>query len=301
MKKIFIFIKYHCFFLAAILYYLYYLKLIDKRTLTETIRRKKEKKIRRKYGRFVTKVDGEITGDDYEKNIWVCWLQGEESAPQIVKKCIKSIKKQTYGWNVNIITASNFKQYVNLPAHILEKWGRGIITNTHFSDILRCKLLIEHGGLWIDATCLMTSELPDFVYKNNFFTFRNEMRNETTTKLSSWFIFSKKDNKILEQVFFLESKYWEKSNILDEYFLFHLFFDIVIEKNNEVWDSCLPYYDVNPHIMSKFLMCNFNIDFFNEIKKQSFIHKLTYKIKINSKNKTLYDYLIANEDEQYDT
>lgn len=45
---------------------------------------------------------------------------------------------------------------------------KGIITNTHFSDLLRIELLINHGGLWLDATTYLTGTLPNYISENDF-------------------------------------------------------------------------------------------------------------------------------------
>ncbi len=39
--------------------------------------------------------------------IWVCWFQGEESAPPIVRKCLESIRKNSGRHAVNVITYAN--------------------------------------------------------------------------------------------------------------------------------------------------------------------------------------------------
>lgn len=93
----------------------------------------------------------ESTGDF----VWTSWLQGENAAPKIVKKAINSIRKNFKNKKVIVIDKDNMDDYVKLPVWIMEKWQKGIISNAHFSDILRTYLLLEYGGIWVDATVEM--------------------------------------------------------------------------------------------------------------------------------------------------
>ncbi len=92
----------------------------------------------------------------FENCIWVCWWQGEDQAPAIVKKCIDSIRQNVNGHRVIVITETNYKDYVIFPVWIEEKRKKGIISRTHYSDLLRLELLAEHGGIWVDSTFFCT-------------------------------------------------------------------------------------------------------------------------------------------------
>lgn len=91
-------------------------------------------------------------GLNYSNYIWVCWWQGLEEAPLIVKKCIDSIKKNAGSHEVIVLTEDNYKDYVTIPKWIEDKKEKGIISRTHFSDILRLELLAKYGGIWLDST-----------------------------------------------------------------------------------------------------------------------------------------------------
>lgn len=93
-----------------------------------------------------------------EKRIWMCWWQGLDNAPEITKKCIASVQKNAGGHEVVVISEANYQEYVQLPAWIIEKYRKGTISRTHFSDVLRLFLLAEHGGLWLDSSVFCTGE-----------------------------------------------------------------------------------------------------------------------------------------------
>ena len=64
----------------------------------------------------------------------------------------------------------------------MKKFRTGGITRAHFADILRVNLLERYGGLWLDATILMTEPLENYkkLLKLPFFTqkFTHEKNND---------------------------------------------------------------------------------------------------------------------------
>ena len=82
--------------------------------------------------------------------IWWCWLQGLDQAPEIVRRCYDSLGK--LGREIIILEDSNIAEYVQLPECITEKYHKGIISRTHYTDLIRLELLTVMGGTWIDAT-----------------------------------------------------------------------------------------------------------------------------------------------------
>ena len=88
------------------------------------------------------------------KEIWMLWLDGEDKAPEIVQKCIASVRNAFPDRTVHVLTEDTYREYAKFPAFIQEKIDSGQITKTHMSDLLRLELLIRYGGTWIDATVL---------------------------------------------------------------------------------------------------------------------------------------------------
>lgn len=93
-----------------------------------------------------------------KNRIWVCWWQGLDNAPDIVKQCVKSIQNNAPNYTVTVITDDNYREFADIPAWIEEKYKKGIIPKAHFSDILRLSLLADHGGMWLDATTWCVSD-----------------------------------------------------------------------------------------------------------------------------------------------
>ena len=211
--------------------------------------------------------------------VWICWLQGLDNAPEIVKHCYDSIQYWLKDKEIIVITAENYSQYVEFPQYIIEKWEKGVITNTHFSDLLRLELLIRYGGLWLDATTYFTDKLPEYIEKSDFFVYRNGWMDMEMINMGSWFIFSRYTNNIL----LLETRkllyeYWSKMNYMKNYFLLHMFFRMVTDVYQEEWSEVPMINQIDQHFLMNELDHIYNQEQCKRILDLSPIHKLTYKI-----------------------
>lgn len=270
---------------------------IKDRSIASNNRRDKVKaKLKKKYAKYIQK---DIVCDSNEsKYVFVCWLQGEENAPDLVKKCIESMRKHLKGREIVVITNENLKEYTNLPEFIIEKWKKGIISNTHFSDILRANLLINNGGLWLDSTVLCTGDIVKYIENDiDFFVFRNEHRGCNAISLSSWLIYSKKNHPLLVNTQNLIFKYWEKNNKLKDYFLFHLLFTVVADELKEEWNKIPFFSNIDPHVLWFYSFYDtFDKKRFKQIKEMSNFHKLSYKFDPKQlKEDSFYEHLIKDD------
>lgn len=230
--------------------------------------------------------------------IWLCWLQGMENAPEIVKKCVASVKRNMPNYEVRVLTAENIFEYVTLPEHIVQKYQKGKITFTHFSDILRTALLVQHGGIWLDATVLLTDELPTQMTDEPLFFLQKSKLQIIPHMGSSWFIVAKKGNAVLRRLLELLSEYWLHENKLRDYYLFHLFFYLVLMRNEEgvKIQKAIPYVpNVDAHTLQFTLFDDYDEQIWQQTVSRSPIHKLTWKFNHNEpldKAGTNYDYIL---------
>lgn len=169
----------------------------------------------------------------------------------------------------------------------------GIITNTHFSDILRAALLVEHGGLWLDSTVYCTGNNIELFEKQDLFVYRNGWMDMENINMASWLMYAKSNNKILKTTLELLYKYWQKNNYLCNYFLFHMFFKMATDKFNSEWEK-VPYLNqIDNHLLARELLNKYNENVFNMIIKITDFHKLTYKLEgtVDKKN-TFFEKII---------
>ena len=235
---------------------------------------------------------------EHVKIIWVCWLQGEDKAPEIVKACIASIRKWAPDYELRLLNEKNILDYATLPAYIVEKYQKGKIRFAHFSDILRTCLLYEHGGIWIDATVLLTDGLPEEITQEPFFVYRNRLFTQGVSDMSSWLIAADRNHPILKITRDVLFAYWKKENILLDYFMYHLIMTLVVRNNptcKQLFDAVPIIYNVDaPTMLTKIFQLWNNKDW-NVITKRNSVHKLTYKLdkeKLQNIAETNYEYIM---------
>ena len=224
--------------------------------------------------------------------VWWCWLQGEENAPDLCKACLVSLRKNLKDREIIVITEDNYSDYIELPDYIIKKYKKGLITRTHFSDILRVQLLVTHGGTWIDSSVLCT-DFDQNYFDKELFVSNNMLKEDLSMVCSSWFITSESNNPILSLARNLLFEYWKKNNILINYFLFHIFITIASEKYLKLWNEMHKFSNVPPHVLQFEFFNKYDKDRWEEIKKISSIHKLTQKANFENADKnSFYDYVL---------
>lgn len=193
-----------------------------------------------KYGNLISKnTEHYISGTKLKEPIvWVFWWQGEANAPDIIKRCIASIRRNARGMNVRIIDSENYQKFVSVPEHILKKLDSGIISFTHFSDYYRMSLLAAHGGMWIDASVYVKGQLPQDINDMPIYTVRNpggDMTNISNWEWTVGVIAGWKGNTLFCSVKELMDEYWKEHDFLVDYFLFDYMIRLVVSKCEELY------------------------------------------------------------------
>ena len=112
--------------------------------------------------------------------VWVCWWQGLDSAPDIVKRCVESIYRYVPkdSAQIHFITFDNYMEYAGFSQVVVDRYNAGRISLTHLADILRVQLLNMYGGLWVDATY--------FISDNRIADIINDEAYTVKTVIPSW-------------------------------------------------------------------------------------------------------------------
>ena len=178
----------------------------------------------KKYSYIIEKYqkEDETAKDSKEQNIWICWLQGEKNAPKLVTNCIDSIRRHANNHEVILITMENYKDYIKIPKYILDKHQKGIISNAHFSDIIRMTLLRDYGGIWIDVTVFCTKDIPNDVFDKVFFSCKSpkvETHYISRLQWTSFVIGGKKNSLFYRYILDFYLEYWKNEDIIIDYLL----------------------------------------------------------------------------------
>ena len=96
----------------------------------------------------------DYTNSAKSRNIYAMWWQGKDNMLETIQICKKSQEKyaRRIGAKYHFITKYNLYDYVNIPDKFISMLENGIISITHFSDLVRMTLLESLGGCWIDYT-----------------------------------------------------------------------------------------------------------------------------------------------------
>jgi Capsular polysaccharide synthesis protein len=184
------------------------------------------------------------------KTIWTCWLQGRQSAPPLVKQCLKSWERNNPGWEIRCLDAKSVGRYVSLPSCI--DLRRQTMTAASLSDILRIALLHEFGGVWADATLFCNRPLDQWlgdVMQQGFFAFAAPTPDRP---LSSWFLSAKAGSHVLSAWYRRIIDYWSSRTDTDDYFWLHHLFQETCAADAEaarVWSEVPKISADGPHAL----------------------------------------------------
>lgn len=222
-----------------------------------------------------------IHNEQDDSNIWMLWLQGEESMPELVKVCLESITENAGNHKVIVLSNSNLNKYIQLPERITTLYNEGKISNAHYSDIIRMALLSQYGGIWIDATILLTSNLNDVISGTEFFTIKNEPTGNYVSdcRWTGFFIATKPNNPLPVIVNKIFMRYWEKENVLIDYFFIDYAIDLAYKYNAIVKNQIDRIQENNPQIYNllPLLPQQYNANELEALTKDTSIFKLSWK------------------------
>ncbi|WP_459524181.1 capsular polysaccharide synthesis protein [Leuconostoc lactis] len=228
--------------------------------------------------------------------IWTMWLQGIDQAPDIVKMSIKSVQNALPSYKVIVLTKENFGKYVDVPEDIMAKWQNGLISNVHFSDIVRMELLIQKGGTWFDSTIVLDKNFPlleKILKSNQTFFFQNMRPGQMGNSIwiSNWLIHSRTNEPTLLKVREILYAYWRKYDFAIDYFIFHIIWHLVYEFHDDEYQKILKVPNAVP-LQIMYLLNKKNKE--SEVERiftEFPLQKITYK-NITDEQGTVYRYLL---------
>ena len=252
------------------------------------------------------KVQEKGLSHEHPKVIWWCWLQGVENAPSIVKACFNSLMREfkgsrDKGYEIKVIDAENWKEYVELPEYIVKKWEKKQIPPALFSDLLRLELLIKYGGTWIDSTVLCTGNVNDnHNHNDNFlnadlFLFQYTKQGSIPVSISNWFISAHSNNEVLIVLRDMLYAYWKDFDCVLDYYIFHLFF-AMISKEYPEQIAAMPYgQSQNSLVLLHHWGEKFEQKKWDKLTSQVCFHKLAFRVgeNVTKDRENYYNYILT--------
>jgi hypothetical protein len=214
------------------------------------------------------------------KRVWVYWDTGFENAPPIVQLCADRLNSFD-GVEIVLLENGNLADYVEMPEHIEQKLASGQISRAHYSDLLRLEILYTHGGIWLDATVLLTGNtFPQELLGDELFFYgmSKPSSNGNPIYLSSWAISSPARHPVLAIARKYLFHYWQRHDSLIDYFLFHVTLCATMNIYPELAPKQLGFHNnAGPHLLLLNFHKPYSSDLFDELTSISTIHKLSYK------------------------
>jgi hypothetical protein len=166
------------------------------------------------------------------ERIFSIWFQGEDAAPELVKACWRSVRKNC-PQELVVLDSESIFQWIDLPEHIVRKWREGKMRPAHFSDFCRLALLSRYGGLWLDATDYVPSPLPEWLWQSDFFVYMSgsEKTGGWYAFIQNCFIRAKAGNFLASAWFRLICEYWRREDKQVDYLIHQLLFKKLVEHN----------------------------------------------------------------------
>ena len=217
--------------------------------------------------------------------IWSAWLQGLDNAPEMVNVCLESHQKHLPGYEFRVLDMENYRQWVELPEWVEEKYARGMIPAALFSDVLRVAVLKRYGGVWMDASVLCTGFGNQQLQKqwtevenSRFAVFRYYRKGDRyPSGLSNWFIAATPDNIVLTSVYDMLTAYWRDYDCTIDYYMMHLFISCALKAFPEMERGMPKLNSRYSFFLGDALSRTYSQEAWQELVDHVAIHKLNYR------------------------
>ena len=78
-------------------------------------------KLKKEFQKQIGKTDFPLYTEDQSDVVWVCWLQGFDKAPALIRNCVASMQYHMPEKQFVFLTADNFRDYCEMPEYIIKK------------------------------------------------------------------------------------------------------------------------------------------------------------------------------------
>ena len=222
-----------------------------------------------------------LSNDKVPKIIWTYWDTDE--VPEIVKISMKSWRKTSPQYIINLMNKKNVEELISLP----ENWKN--LPSYRQSDIIRLRLLEKYGGVWIDASTILLEDLDKFISKDNLTFFITPKSSLENPVFENWFISAPPNNKVIkiwiEEVLLAlpnNDRYIIDSNIDNvqivgdvNYLICHLALKNIYEKDKSLFDGAKIYVSNDTAFYYQHTIPNLKYLFKNKFDKSKLMIKLT--------------------------
>lgn len=221
--------------------------------------------------------------------VWCCWWQGEAQIPELVKLCNDRLRQLLPGEEaqLHMLTRDNYKNYVNLPDYIIDKFEAGKMSITALSDILRVALLAQYGGFWIDATVFISDRFPVEFIRRDYYAQRMydpvKWKHEACKGRWCGFLMGGRAQNVifllLRDGFFA---WWKEHDSVIDYVILDYFLLAGYKRVPAIREQIDNLPDNNPDVFEMYKVLNhpYTPGLYESLTRETNLHKLTYKMDL---------------------
>lgn len=246
-----------------------------------------------------------------KKIIWQYWAQGLDNLPEVARLCFASVDKFAGDHQVLRLTDQTVCDYVDFPEFVYQKRSLPTFRPAYFADLLRTALIKNYGGVWLDASVFLTDRLPQSYAEYDFFVFSRDPKSsyqawgagnadcyfnwspEFKVNFLKSIIFGKPNNTIATVMLDLLLYFWKNQTKVEHYFFYQILLNELKEMRIVAFDFPIVD-DALPHLLQMKLNDVFEQELYNQIIRDTSLHKLTLHKKFRERYKqkvTFFGYL----------
>lgn len=249
-----------------------------------------------------------------QKIIWQFWSQGFDELPENIQTCMASVKQHAGEYQVIKLDEKNYQDYVVFPDYIEAARQEHIPKTAHFSDLLRTALLYFYGGVWLDASILMTNKIPSQIQSLPLFMYQRDSnsaqqswgkndqhfyfnwRTEFKITFLNCILLATPNNLVMKHVLMLLMDFWQQKTPVPHYFFYQILLNQLAKTHADL--ANMPIFDDTlPHLLQSKLNQPFDLKEFEAICDETVFHKIGtrhhYKNNTFFGKQTFFGYLLA--------
>lgn len=102
------------------------------------------------------------TGEVRQRTIWAYWAQGYDDMPDFFKLCVSTWQHYNPHWDVRIVQQSTVHEYLS-EAELPNRFYQ-MVSHQTASDAVRLGLMARYGGVWMDVSILLRTDLDSLCW-----------------------------------------------------------------------------------------------------------------------------------------
>lgn len=242
-----------------------------------------------------------------EEFVFQYWGDGFDKAPDLIKACLMSVKENVGDGRYIFLNDETLENWIDIPKRILELKNSREMTLANYADFIRVALLRKYGGVWIDASCLITNPqfincvlLKDFfIFENSSSLFRDSSLEMGNIHFSSWFIRARSESATFRFIENEMTAFLLNNGFYPHYYYLHILITAARNSNDRCRFEMSNLnseinYNLDPHLLQFCLQHNFDKELFDSILSKSGVHKLAHQVlpPCDSSGITFYDHIL---------